>query len=159
MTSHRMMEIEEAFGWEDDYDVILALVHLTYEKLDAEIHEDDLSESERIALYINWFDAEVANGGLDQFYFNDSGNYAIEMLETMKTIGAVNTARLLEKSFSIFPSSSPSRDRVERQAQFTASGEEGLELLYSLTGEYYDQEEYIFTLGVKYLQGRKSDFM
>jgi hypothetical protein len=46
-------------------------------------------------LAINWLFTEGYNGGLHQFFFNDSGQLAIWALRGLETVGAIGTADIL----------------------------------------------------------------
>ncbi len=157
-STSRWEEIEEAFCWDDDYDIVLALVHLTTEKYEKPDY-DVLSEGEKIAIFINWFDAEVANGGFHQFFSNYSGDKWHEILHSLRSIGAVNTARIFEIALSVFPNSNPATDWSERNRQLRGMGKQTWETLFALDQEYYHQEEHLFTLAARYLKDRKSDFL
>jgi hypothetical protein len=45
------------------------------------------------------------NGGLNQFFFNSSGEYTHETIESLKKIGAIDTSAVLEKAVSFWPNS------------------------------------------------------
>jgi hypothetical protein len=153
-------EVEDAFSWPDDYEVVVALAVLTEERDNSQkLDSSDLSLGEKIAIYVNWFDAEVANGGFHQFFTNSAGDYSFDILQSLKDISAKNTVRLFEKALSIFPEGKPSKDRFTRIDQLENADELAIELLSSLTQEYYDQKESIFTLAAYYLKERKSDFI
>lgn len=153
-------EVEDAFSWPNEYDIVIALAGLTKERGKLRgIDLDDLSPNERVVIYIPWFDAEIANGGFHQFFTNSSGDYSFAILQSLKDINAENTVRLFEQALSVFPIGKPSEDRFTRIDQLENAGDSAIELLSSLQQEYYSQQESIFTLAARYLRQRKSSFM
>jgi hypothetical protein len=85
---------------------------------------DRLSEEEQTVILVWSLEGEVDNGGFDQFYFNSSGNFAAETVETLRRIGASRTAELVEEANRLFPTQPPPRERAARIAEldsFTGS--------------------------------------
>lgn len=61
----------------------------------------------------HWTQSEVQNGGLDQFFQNDTGILAPEAVEGFRALGMPHTAELLTDAMSIFGAQYP-RDRMAR---------------------------------------------
>jgi hypothetical protein len=66
------------------------------------------------------FCSQVDNGGIDQFLFNSSGDYAAETLEALAAIGASRFHRALEQACALFPGGGPSKDHATREDQVRA---------------------------------------
>jgi hypothetical protein len=64
---------------------------------------------------IDRLEAEVNNGGFDQYFFNSSGDEASAVIEALETVGASKTARIVRKACARFPGGMPPSDRNERQ--------------------------------------------
>jgi hypothetical protein len=62
-------------------------------------------------------EAEVNNGGFDQYFFNSSGRNAAGTLEALRAIGAQQTADIVRGACAKFSGGMPPVDRDERQAQ------------------------------------------
>ena len=60
-------------------------------------------------------EAEINNGGFDQFFFNNAGNQTAESIEALKAIGAIRTASIVAAAAGKFPGSDPPIDRTARQ--------------------------------------------
>ena len=56
---------------------------------------EGLSPEERVVHCVWWLEAEVNNGGFDQFFFNSAGGAVPETLEALEWIGANKTKDLL----------------------------------------------------------------
>jgi len=76
------------------------------------------SPAQRQFFALNWYIAEVNNGGHDQFYWNSTGIVWRDALEACKAIGALGLADILEQSAERL-GGSPSPDRGERQQQLS----------------------------------------
>lgn len=64
---------------------------------------------------IDELEAEINNGGFNQFFFNSAGNHTEEIIKALVKIGAFRTAEIVKKAASKFPGGMPSKDRDERQ--------------------------------------------
>ena len=60
-------------------------------------------------------EAEVNNGGFNQYFFNAAGNDAAAAMEALDTIGAAAAAALLTDACAKFPGGMPTLDRFRRQ--------------------------------------------
>jgi len=76
------------------------------------------SQAQRLVFAQQWYDAEVNNGGHDQFYGNSTGIVWRDALEAYKAIGALGIADILQQSADRL-GGSPSLDRGERQQQMS----------------------------------------
>lgn len=83
----------------------------------AERGYDALSHAERVFLDVTDVEAQVNNGGFDQFFYNQSGDRAQEGIAALEEIGAHETAALLKEACSRFPRKKPSRKWFVRQKQ------------------------------------------
>ncbi len=78
---------------------------------------DDLDEAERAFLRVWELEAEINNGGFDQYFFNSSGDHCLETKESLIRIGAQKTAEILADAMFLFPDGEPSKDQTKRQNQ------------------------------------------
>ena len=60
-------------------------------------------------------EADVNNGGCDQYYSNSSVDTAFAVVDALKEIGATQTADIVLRAHSVFPDGDPPRDRDRRQ--------------------------------------------
>lgn len=72
---------------------------------------------DRYIWLVSRFSGEVANGGIDQFLFNSSGDYVVETLEALAAIGASQSHQALEQACVLFPNGRPSQDHEIRENQ------------------------------------------
>ncbi len=64
---------------------------------------------------IDDLEAEINNGGFEQFFFNSAGDYTEETIQALVKIGANHTADIVNKAASKFPDGMPPKDRDNRQ--------------------------------------------
>jgi hypothetical protein len=69
---------------------------------------------------VEWFEAEVMNGGIDQYFYNSAGDHTAACLEALQAIGAKQSAELLQRACDLFPDKMPSSEREIRQKQLRA---------------------------------------
>lgn len=69
-------------------------------------------------VYTTWVvEAEVNNGGFNQYFFNTEGILANEALAGFKLLGATKHAMLLEKAMSIYPKEKAQLDQARQEMQ------------------------------------------
>lgn len=74
-----------------------------------------LTADETVFFSVRLFQAERNNGGIDQFFFNSSGDYFKEVIAGLKTLGAHQTCGLLMiATLILFARKSPPPDRADR---------------------------------------------
>lgn len=60
-------------------------------------------------------EAEINNGGFDQYFFNSVADKATETIAALKFIGAVHTANIMQSACAKFPGGMPPKERSVRQ--------------------------------------------
>lgn len=83
----------------------------------AKLGNEALSHRERIVVDVMGVEAEVANGGLHQFFFNKAGDRAAQSVSALREIGAAAAAAIVAEACSRFPEGAPDSDRFTRQRQ------------------------------------------
>lgn len=76
-----------------------------------------LNNSEKILLCVWELEAEINNGGFEQYYFNSRGNNALFAPTALREIGAGHTAKIVDQANQKFGSAGPSGNREKRQTQ------------------------------------------
>jgi hypothetical protein len=109
---------------------------------DAKLHSvglDKLNDAEKVIALFSIGRFEISTGGLDTFYYNSAGDYAVETAWAFEMIGAAKAADVLRRANALFPDGTPPRDGDERfdALQIIREHEDALE---TLTGEFYDAD-------------------
>ena len=89
----------------------------------ARYHADsfgELSARDQLLVTVWGLEADVNNGGFDQYYFNSSGDHAVHAPAALRSIGAPAMAAIVESANGLFGPGGPSTDRTVRQAQLFA---------------------------------------
>jgi hypothetical protein len=77
---------------------------------------DALDHLDQLLVIIWGLEADVNNGGFDQYYFNSYGDQAKYTPSVLRLIGANRIAELVELANAAFGSEGPPEDRGARQA-------------------------------------------
>ena len=114
------------------------------------------------AIYMIWcLEAEVNNGGFDQFYFNPSGQFYTHLPEALKLVGATKFAELTEQANAIYEKENQT---IKQHQDGTLEGSsESYENnpfydVDSLFYELYERED-LLELQVDYIRKHKEAFI
>lgn len=123
-----------------------------------ELGYEKLSWPEKVFVCIKDIDGEVNNGGFDQYYFNSSGDHAIDAVASLEAIEATHTANLVRKTNALFGEGGPSPDRLSRQAQLDALRGDKAKEMNEIEKEFYQGTEDLDGLLKKYISRNAEAF-
>ncbi len=89
-------------------------------------------EKVRVLFAIHWFQSEVMNGGLGQFFSNPTGILAPEAVAGLRAIGMPECASILDEAMKFFGDVYPRKASVREdafEAFYTAHGSDAVPLL------------------------------
>lgn len=121
---NQKVDIVEPMWWSVD-------IYNGYEKYESDLSKFTLPQ--RYIFAIAWFEAEVSNGGIDQFYDNSTGIVWKDALEGFRAIGCEEVAKIIEDSAKRM-GGIPSFDRKERWNQLEKFDPD----FDDLTSRFYD---------------------
>jgi Domain of unknown function (DUF4375) len=110
-----------------------------------------LSDAERTVHLANVANCEIDNGTLWQFYYNSSGDNAVEAVTALRAIGADRAAAALQAANALFPDGSPAMDRDTRCDGLQPLMESPDNPLSALTSEFYRQKPDVFSKLVAFI--------
>jgi hypothetical protein len=114
---------------------------------------------ERLYFFTWWFFAETNGGGLHQFFYNDAGAYAEDVLEGLERIGGTQTAGILRRTMAIFPGSRLPTDILERrEALCDLPDELQWDLLGELNTELFQSREPLVERIEDYIREHPQEF-
>lgn len=122
-----------------------------------DIYKKDLEKfttEQRYIFAIEWYMAEVNNGGHDQFYFNSTGIVWEDAMSGFKAVGLQNNYELIKESADRL-NGNPSKDRDKRQEQLDKYCPD----FSDLDVKFYDSEKDIETTLLKYIRENKEKFV
>lgn len=126
-----------------------------------DVYEQDLkpfSDAQRKMLALLWYDAEVNNGGHDQFFSNSTGVVWKDAIDGMRLIGATKYVENFQKAIDVF-GGSISFDRDERnEALDKLNKEESFDDFEELDSFYYDEGDLLEFMN-KYVKKNASEFV
>lgn len=148
------LTIEEILQMESSTDMIIELSYGLSDKINRSGYES-LTHPEKVLNSIFWLEADVNNGGFEQYYFNSSGNYALDTPPALEEIGAKRTAEIVKEANSHFPGGHPSKDWDERISLEDQVSEEIRTKWRELDSEFYKYEDPLEQLQVNYMKSHR----
>lgn len=118
--------------------------------IDDEQDLEGLEPAVATAVLIHALEAEVNNGGFDQFFLNSSGRFALQTVEALHAIGADHTSKLLEEAIAIaYPDGYPENPADHEN---TTDSDDALDALGELDERFLDYEDPLTDLVNEYLE-------
>jgi hypothetical protein len=102
---------------------------------------EKLSQPERVFLCVWDLEAEVNNGGFDQYYFNSAGDHALDTVRALETIGAKRTAELVRTMNNLFGPAGPSPVRFKRQDQLSSLRDSVANKMHDADKRFYKYDD------------------
>ena len=99
-----MSKINEIVNLADEIEIIEAVGTIIWNKKEETDGFTDLSEGEKTFVLIDIFEGAMNEGGFQFFFENETGDYAREIVEAYKKIGATKTANIIAKAIGLFGS-------------------------------------------------------
>ena len=149
--------IEEALQLNDPNKTILQIGKVIWKK--TETSDDDfsnLTQPEKVFIFIDMLEAQVNNGGFDQFFFNSTGTYAHECLDAYNQIGAFKTTAIIYEAIKNFPTLPVPKDTTTRRLLMQNLDDSTGEAWNTLDEQFYKYEEDIAGLVIDYIKKHKS---
>ena len=110
-----------------------------------------------------WVDGEVGGGGVAAVFYNSTGSYLPEILESLDAIGARARAEILRRAAALlFPGGEVPRSTEARNELMDGLPEEDPELderLEELDEAWYEQEDQLEDLLLQLVHDRTEDFL
>ena len=132
-------------------DIIYNMNNNIFQKCNYGNDMTQLNEFERVFFVTQTLEMEVNNGGFSQFFFNSSGDFSNELVNTFTKIGALKTAETCKKALSIFPDKIPT-DRMERQDLLDNMDWDKIDIvLAKCDEEFFKYEDNLEELNIAYI--------
>ncbi len=113
------------------------------------------------AVYSTWIlEAEVNNGGFNQFYWNSSGQFAKEAEAGLSLIGASEHFELMKAANEIHEKEKEKMQKYKDQGTLNAFSESYKETkLNTIDDKFYDLREDLSELRIKYIRSNIDEFL
>lgn len=112
---------------------------------------DEMSERDRVLVTLWGLQADVAQSGFRQYFYNHSGDQAHYAETALRRIGAEETAAIVARATSIFGTGGVPRDRALRQAVLEQVEDACEDLLRDCDRRFVDCGDDLSALAEKYL--------
>lgn len=107
----------------------------------------------QMTLFLNQnFEKEINNGGLNQFFYNSSGEFSFETVQSLKEIKAFYTATILEEAISQFPNNNVPKDRDSREEIIEEIEQIANDVWEDLDSKLYGYEDNLSELNLSYIK-------
>ena len=117
-----------------------------------------LSSGEKVFLCVWNLEAEVNNGGFEQFYLNSSGDNAMETPAALREIGATAVAAITETANAVFGPSGPLSDRDARTEALKRLGPSAIDALNALDAKFYEYPNDLEQLLREFVERNRGQF-
>jgi hypothetical protein len=117
-----------------------------------------LSPAERVFLCVWNIEAEVNNGGFEQFYINSAGDNALETPIALREIGATQAAAIAEEANNLFGPSGPPADRDARTQALESLGNTATDALNALDARFYEYPDNLEDLLRQFVDRNREQF-
>lgn len=121
-------------------------------------HFSHLSLPERNFVYIDIFESELNNGGLFGFFFNNSGEYAHEVLTAFETVNALESVEIYDCALRIFKDLPVPKDIFLRRLHMNTLSEPDKDKWLKLEEEFINTTEDLVELLLCYIKQNKAFF-
>ena len=92
-----MADLAEIWKIKDKTDFIISLYGYLANKCEYGDKIENLSSYEKVIYFCQAFEGEINNGGFSQFFYNSIGDFSLETIDSLRSIGAIKTSELLKK--------------------------------------------------------------
>ena len=116
----------------------------------------ELSEFEQLLVTIWGIEADVNNGGFDQYYFNSYGDQALLAPIALREIGAESMAVLVERANAVFGPAGPPAERNLRQKRLESVRGAAESLWSELDQQFWKYPDDIAFLLQKFIERRSN---
>jgi hypothetical protein len=152
-----MAAVDAALANADDTAFAIAMSNLVFARQEA-VGFAALTEAEQTVYCLDALEREVNNGGFHQFFFNSSGDTALQTIDALERLGAAHTAGIVRRAAALFPGARPPADRDEREKQMSALPDGGSGAWRSLDDAFFEYRDNLAALERAYVAARRGDF-
>lgn len=154
------MKPEEIFALENRRDLVAQMIVSLAQKCDYGEGISVLTEAEQTVYLAILMEAEVHNGGFEQYFYNSSGNHANKVAGALKKLNALQLAGICERALAIFGDSVPENwdQRNEVFDELLQDDPRVLEVILECNYTFFECEENLTDLCYEYIMKHKDQF-
>jgi len=152
------IDIEKLLVSEDLNDSIIELDNFLGELCSYGDDIDKLTEQQKNFYFNQNLEREINNGGFNQFFFNSSGDFAHETVNSLTVVGANKTAEILKQAISQFPDHKVPSDRNDRQEILNQIEDAANDIWENLEQKFFKYEDDLNDLNLEYVSKNRDKF-
>ena len=119
---------------------------------------EQLSQPERVFRCVWDLEAQVNNGGFEQYFFNSSGDHSHFALEALTCVGALQMRGIVQQAFDLVGAVALERDMSTRQGLLLDMTEDQQEGLEQMDQAYLAYPDDLTKLLFEYVQAHRTSF-
>ncbi|WP_130735126.1 DUF4375 domain-containing protein [Flavobacterium sp. J27] len=152
-----MKNLQEILQLKDDIEIIETIGTIIWDKKE---ENDTLTEGEKNFVLIDIFEGVMNEGGFSYFFKSESGDFAREVVEAYKKVGATKTANLIAKAIGLFGINNYHDTHIKRQNTLTKLDEKVFSAWEDLDELFFNEEleEDIIALLIQYIKENQNYF-
>lgn len=117
-----------------------------------------IAQPRQVLYAVFWFEAEINNGGLSQYYLNSAGDQAAEAPQYLRDLGLHEAADILDKANAFFPNATPPSDRAARLDILEEVEEQAADTWNELDNRFYQSGIDCQAAMLTHIRARRADF-
>lgn len=153
------MDIKEIWNIGNMNSFVIAMTGWVNRKCNYGENISVLTSEEKTVYIVNCFQAEVNNGGFDQFLFNCSGAFVGDLLYSLNTIGANRTAEIYKEALVNLPHELPVDDEQRDALLDELITEDISEVFASCDQQFYECHDNLEELLYQFIVENKGCFV
>ena len=157
-SEYRKLDLEKLLSSDDLNSSIIELDNYIGELCSYGDEMDKLTEEQKLFYFNQCLEREINNGGFNQYFFNSSGDFTHQTVQSLLTIGANKTANILQKAIDQFPAKNTPKDRTERQEILEQIEETATPIWEELDQKFFTYEDDLNTLNIEFIRKNKDKF-
>jgi len=118
----------------------------------------NLSNAQKFFYYNQNLEREINNGGFSQYFFNSTGDYAHETVDSLIAINANHTAKILKKAIAQFPENKVPKNSNLREEIIEKIEEEANIMWEELENDFFKYEDNLNELNLKFVKENLNSF-
>ena len=119
---------------------------------------EKLSHAERVFYIVFELEGEVNNGGFSQYLYNSSGNFANEIIEALREIGADKTADICDTALTALGGEIPEEWELRQEKLESMITDSVDEILSECDNEFFKYPNDLVELNYQYILNNKTQF-
>ena len=153
------MDVKDIWSIKDSNPFIIAMNGWVCRKCHYGEQIAALTAEERTFYIVTMLEAEVNNGGFEQYLYNSSGNFANELVAALRSIGADATADIYQKALDALGCELPSNRDAREEVLARVLTDDVSDILDECDSVFYQYPDNIEALSYQFIIKNKSYFV